>query len=450
MSGPHDGRAAAPSRRAADGWGPYLALVVLLAPVVVPAAPAQLAILDAFNVIALAAFAVAYLTRRITLRAPFAAGALVITLGSLIATVNAESPSAAAFTLAQDAYLYVWFVMLVSVLRTRGDLVALRMGWVAVGCAVALWGFFVLVVFHGNTTIAGIVGPKGTRLLSTFKDPNMCADYLGMSFFVLLSLGRHVGRGLRWGAAAIMVAAIVATKSNGGALSLAVGLCVWGLVRARTMRLPMPAIAGAALFAISLVAGGAWMISSLGVGAGELHKLQAHSFLARAAHSSQGRFKIWNQLEASMQKAPLGIGPGNSRWMSVTVAGRERAHSFYSKEAHSDYLAYAIERGPLAILVLLALVVQCFVLVRRVWRRRERGGRADPMAGALVAGLAGALACSAVHSLTIERLHFRHFWLLLAMVCAFADSARSRRESVAVAATPARAENAEPLAVASA
>ena len=31
--------------------------------------------------------------------------------------------------------------------------------------------------------------------------------------------------------------------------------------------------------------------------------------------------------------------------------------------------------------------------------------------------MAAALAASAVHSTVIEKLHFRHFWLLLALVC---------------------------------
>jgi hypothetical protein len=77
-----------------------------------------------------------------------------------------------------------------------------------------------------------------------------------------------------------------------------------------------------------------------------------------------------------------------------------------------------------------------------------RAGVTDSATGALVAALAGALAASAVHSLTIERLHFRHFWLLLAIVCALAETTR-RTRSKPVAA-PESEEPAERLAVASA
>ena len=446
MPGPEEGRAAARPRRTIDRWGPYLVLAVALAPVVVPTGPAELAILDAFNVIALVAFTVQFLTGRIELKLPFAAGALAITVGSLIAVVNAENVPAAMLALTQDAYLYLWFILLVSVMSVRGDLVGLRIAWAVVGVVEALIAF-ALLAQHGVTSFGAMAGPRGVRALGTFYDPNMCADYLGMSLFILLTLEGHVARALRWAGVAILLAAIVATKSNGGALSLAAGLAVWAAVRARTARIPLPALAGMALVLVSLVAATAWMTTT-GIGARELQSLQSHSFVARAEHSSQGRFKIWRQLEANLRDSPLGIGPGNSRWKSLTVEGRERPHSMYSKEAHSDYLAYAIERGPLAILALLALLVQCFFMVRRVWRRRSRGGRGDAAAGALVAGLAGALTCSAVHSLTLERLHFRHFWLLLALIAALAESTRRPRTQAVAATAPAHRDAAESFAAA--
>jgi O-antigen ligase len=252
---------------------------------------------------------------------------------------------------------------------------------------------------------------------------------------------------LRWGAGALLLATIVATKSNGGALSLFVGLVVWALVRARTTRFPLPALAGVALFVVSIVLAAGWMTAGLGVGARAIERIESHSFLARAGHSSEGRFKIWRQLEQTLRRAPLGIGPGNSRWVPLTVEGRERPHSMYSKEAHSDYLAYAIERGPLAVLALLFLVWQAFAKVNEVWKRRVSAGRVDPAAGALVAALAGALTCSAVHSLTLERLHFRHFWILLAMICALAQTTRPRARQT-VPAEPEHEKSAEPLAVA--
>jgi hypothetical protein len=50
--------------------------------------------------------------------------------------------------------------------------------------------------------------------------------------------------------------------------------------------------------------------------------------------------------------------------------------------------------------------------------------------GPLVAAVGGAFAASAVHGLTIEVLHFRHFWMLLAVICAIdAKVSGARAES---------------------
>jgi hypothetical protein len=151
-----------------------------------------------------------------------------------------------------------------------------------------------------------------------------------------------------------------------------------------------------------------------------------------------------------MMKSPLGIGPGNSSQMFLSVEGRERHDSMRSKEAHSDYLAYAIERGPLAIGALLVLIWLTFVRVNDGWKRRVRAGTSDRAAGGLVAALAGAFACSVVHSLTIERLHFRHFWMLLAMIYTFAEATRIRAPQPVAAAEPERMRATEPLVVAGA
>jgi hypothetical protein len=435
------------SPRGLDGWGLYLGLAVALLPFVATiAGTGQLIAMDGLNVLALMAFAVGVLTRQIRVRAPFFAAMIVVAVGSLIAVVNAESIPASALALLQDLYLYLWFIMLVSVMTTRGDLVAVRIIWAVVACVIALYGFYDLI--NGGVGIRSILSPKGERLTATFYDPNYCADYLGMSLFIVLSLSGQLAGVLRWGMAGLLVAAIVATKSNGGALSLFVGLSVWAVTRARTRRVPLPALAGGTLLALSLLVGAAWMVAGVGVGARGFEKFTSHSFLARVEHSKEGRFRIWRQLQQSMMKAPLGIGPGNSSQMFLSVEGRERHNSMRSKEAHSDYLAYAIERGPLAIGALVFLIGLTFLRVSGGWKRRVRAGTADRASGGLAAALAGAFACSVVHSLTIERLHFRHFWMLLAMIYAFAESTRAPAPEAKTDPAPERKRLAEPLVAA--
>ena len=70
---------------------------------------------------------------------------------------------------------------------------------------------------------------------------------------------------------------------------------------------------------------------------------------------------------------------------------------------------------------LLGLLAALFAQVAVYWRasRRTSGGaprRARLWTAAMLAVLAG----SVVHSLVIEKLHFRHYWLFIALLCASA------------------------------
>ncbi len=399
-----------------DGWGLYLVLLVCLVPVVVPSGPARTAIVDALIVPGLGAFAVLVLTKREVVDVPFLVPVMLMSLGSMIAVVNAVSPAASFLTMSQDAYLYLWFIMLVHLLRRR-DLDGIGVAWAWAANAVAALGI-VWVVTEGHLSALDLIKPTGRRAYGTFYDPNMFASYLVMSLFIVLGLGRRIGRLLRWGSISLLAVALVATKSNGGMLSLVASLAVWALVRAWTRRTSPVALAAAGLIVASVLLTGLWLIVGLGVGGSQLEAIQRQSFLARASHSSEGRFKIWQNLQRTYAKSPLGIGPGNSRWQTVSVEDRMRPDSMVQKEAHNDYLAYAIERGPLALLGLLALLAQAYWKLAQAWRRRAHPRARGSSVGPLVASAAGALVAASIHALTIEVFHFRHFWMLLAIVCA--------------------------------
>ncbi len=404
------------TRNRFDGWGLYLALIVCLIPVVVPSGPARLAIVDGVIVLGLAAFVVLFLTRKEPVSVPFMAPVLMITVGSLAAVVNAESPGAAFLTMAQDAYLFLWFIMLVHLLRDR-DLTPIQLTWIWVANIIAVYGIFV-VLTQGNLSLLDIIKPKGKRAYGTFYDPNMFAGYLVMSLFFVLSMGRRLGWVVRWGSILTMSVCIIATKSNGGMLSLLAGLGAWLAMRAWTRRVPAVAMAAGALLVVGLGLGALWMNAGVGLGSAQLSAFGNNSFLARAGHSSEGRFTIWKNLQTTYAKSPLGIGPGNSSYLTLSIQDRLRRNSLQAKEAHNDYLAYAIERGPLALLGLLVLMGSAFGKLGASARRRDDS---DPMSdanGPLVAAMTGAFVACAVHALTIEVLHFRHFWMLMAIVCA--------------------------------
>ncbi len=410
-------------------WELYLVIVVCLTPVYVPPGPGRTAIVDTVNASALVAFTVLWLATGRSVQVPFIGPMFLIFVGSVLATFNAANPGAAIYTLIQDAYLYVCFVMLVNLLSKRGDFRGLRLIWVLVASAISIIGI-VQVVTHGHASLLDVIKPKGFRALGTFDQPDTLSDYLVMSIFMVLSLNEEVGRMVRWSAIAIIGIGLVATKANGGIIALMSGLIAWTLVRAWTKRVSYTRLVAGALFALSVGLVAVWLVEGVGVGSSQIKQLQANSILGRMSHSSEGRMKIWGTLWRRYLNNPLGIGPGNSRWQVLTIEERVRptvgptetfdsgADPFVSKEAHNDYVSYLIERGPLALLGLLILKFQVFGRITQWWRGRAGSSRSRVRGGPLAAATFGAWVASWVNSNTIETLHFRHVWLFLAMVYA--------------------------------
>jgi hypothetical protein len=414
-------------------WAPYLVLVVCLVPVIVPPGPGRTAIVDAINIPALGIFAASVLTTRRPIRVPFLGPVILMSLGSVAATVNAANPSAAILTLVQDAYLYLWFVMLANVMHDRGDFRGLRLAWVCVANAIAIIGIL-QVVTHGNPSLQNLITPKGFRALGTFDQPDTLSDYLVMSIFMVLSLNEEAPRALRWSSIAIMCTGIVASKANGGVGSLMVGLIAWTLVRAWTKRVSYSRLIAGALVAFSVGLVTLWLVVGLGLGSGQFSELQTNSMFGRVSHSFEGRVKIWGSLLHRYRSNPLGYGPGNSRWQTVSVEERERplasgTDPFLSKEAHNDYLAYLIERGPLALLAMLVFKFQVFGRITRWWKNRAGSAQGWVPGGPLAAATFGAWVASWINSNTIETLHFRHVWLFLAMVYALGTMAGDARRT---------------------
>jgi hypothetical protein len=402
---------------------------VLLAPLCLPAGPGQTAVIDLVNLIAILAFALFVVAPgRQPLRAPLAAPLGVVAIGSLIACAWAASLGLAALNLAQDVYLYSWFLVVVNLVRTRRDLLAARVAWTWIAVAVSL-GAVGQLLLHTGGSLGTLLGSRGMRPASTLYNPNMLADYLMMSVFVAVSLAAEVRRAPLALATAVIGFGLLATKSNGGLIAFAAGAVVWCVVAIATgpSRRRGPILAVVAL-AASLAGVGAWVGAEWGVADGALSSLREHTFVGRMEHSSQSRMRIWDQLQRAYARSPLGIGPGNSGALTVGIADRERPDSYRSKEAHSDYLAYAIERGPLAVLGLVGLMLALFVHIADYWRNaRRRNGRGSRRAALWTASMSAALAASAVHSLVIEKLHFRHYWLFFALVCASSLTAAEHR-----------------------
>jgi hypothetical protein len=403
------------------GWRGYVVLVALLAPLCVPYGPGQSALLDFVNLPALALFGLFVLSGR-RFRTPFFFPVLLIAVGSGLATIGAPSMTKAVLSVAQDIYLFSWFLMLVNVMSSERDVRAVRIAWMWTAVAVS----FVALgqVFLHSGSLGGLLGARGLRPAATLYNSNMLADYLVVSLFIAVSLWKDVRR--RWLVPVIgtLLIGLIATKSNGGLISLGVGLVVWAVLRAISSRMAIKPLLATLVFIAGLVGIAWWMNAEFRFGDEQLASIRRHTFASRMEHSAESRGRIRETLERTYARSPLGIGPGNSGALTVGIAERERRDSYQSKEAHSDYLAYAIERGPLGLVGLIVMMVMGFAHVAGYWRYSPHRGVRSRHASRWTAAMAAALTASAVHSLVIEKLHFRHYWLLLAMVCASSYAAQ--------------------------
>ena len=447
---PAEGEVAAPVG-SGWAWSGYLVVTTLLLPFVHPIGPGQVAVGDLLNLVAILAFGLLTLSRRPRLSLPFLIPALVIAGASLLATANCVSPDQSFVTLAQDAYLYLWFLMLVNVCAAQRDLRAVRVTWLWVSVAIALYGVFLLAHNYGYG-LRELMSPKGVRAQATFGNANFFADYLVLSFFVIASLSSEVTWLVRLPALGAILLGLLASKSLGGMLSLLVGLGTWFAVRAVTRGASKLSLLAAALVVCGVGALGIWIVKEWDLGRQGLQVVTSQSVVGRLGKSSEGRLQIWGELGRRFEHSPLGIGPGNSSFIELEVANRERrGGSIYGKEAHNDYVGYAVERGPFALAALVAMIGLAFRRLATsesaIRSRRWRAGAA----GAWTAALAAGLAASTVHSLTIEKLHFRHYWLFLGLLfalCAWmrrddSEAAPPRRRASALSAprgiAPARA-----------
>jgi hypothetical protein len=268
----------------------------------------------------------------------------------------------------------------------------------------------------------------------------MSAEFQMLGVFTVLGLERGLPRWFSRAAMVLLFAGILTAKSNGTLIALATGLTVWALWRTHARGVPARRLAGALALAAVAIVLPAWLLSETGLGGEWLEKIREKSLLARMSHSSDVRGRIWERLEGRLVEQPLGIGPGNSSVGFVEIGETERPGGLDAKEAHNDYLGYAVERGPLGVLGLLAGLVAIVTRLARGRRALEaRTGDAGRAIAIQAAGL-GALAGLLVQSTVIEQLHFRHLWWWVAwmwaatgpvQVASAARAAISRRPVVA-------------------
>jgi O-Antigen ligase len=385
------------------------AIAVALLPLAVPTGPANIAPIDGFVVVAILATLLWAWGSGVPWRFPFAIPVGLALVGGAIGAYLGPVPGRAVLALVQDIILITWCWTVVNVGYRPRHLRVLLTTWVYSAIGWSILAFVGLIT--GTTLLTGQIERQGTRLQLTLADPSYTANYFFISMMLMWAIRRPRRRLLRYVAYVGFLAAIFATGSNSGMVAVVVGGTVAACLGVRRRFGTLTAVAALA----GVVAAGGLVASTV-----SLSQIQASAHDSRWSFVRQG---IGRSSDSASQREslvgesvrlyrygnPLGEGP-------VSTKPRLQAEMApLVKEAHNDYMAALIERGPLGLIGILMLV--CGLLVRSVYlttRLREvlRGVLQRPNA------LAGAVAGTLVGGTVYELLHVRHVWALFALVAA--------------------------------
>ena len=321
-------------------------------------------------------------------------GAIVALLAALV-TLNVLSLSAAGDVssalrfMAITLYLVVLAVWLASHLRTRARMRVVIRAYVAGAVATSALAVAALFVAYPGHELLG-----SDRAQGFFKDPNVFAPFLIPAALIafeetlrprVLGVRRPIAAALF----AVLVLGIVFAYSRAAWLNLAVALAAMALVI--SLRPGAVHMAGATLALLAVVAGVATSAVALTGSA---------SFFQERA-----RIQAYDSERFSAQATGVELGLGHAFGIGPGEFDRVQAVS-----AHSLYVRVLAEQGVLGLATLVALLAATLLLaVRNALQGRDAHGVGSAV---LLGAWCGLLANSAF----VDTLHWRHLWLVAALI----------------------------------
>jgi O-antigen ligase len=343
-------------------------------------------------------------------------------MAGLIAALFGSAPMRGVQSVVQEIFLLLWCAAIATVCCSPRALALVLRAWALTATGWA--GLMVVAVLIDERAISGAGTTAGddpnyvaglsetaTRARLFFDHPNMAGNFFMIAVFIVLASGFPRRLVARVGACGILVTAMFLTGSNAALLSLLVGagatfaLYLWrrrGLVAVTAVAALTLGVLGVAVVEV---------VPRVLATAAESDNDFIRYSIGRGARSAEARESLFSsQLELYEQGNVFGVGPSSTR----EVLGAETATTV--KQAHNDYLATLVERGPVGVLSLIGLIGAIWLRVARFARvpLPRRLHAAVPVPAAL-AGACLAFACTA---LTHEILHYRWLWTLLGIVAA--------------------------------
>jgi hypothetical protein len=312
---------------------------------------------------------------------------LALNLASAMAAVNL---GAAVRFLGITLYVITLGVWLTGYVNSpaQGRLVAAA--YIASAVGSALFGSLSLVAtFPGSD----LMSAGGLRARGLFEDPNVFGPFLVPATLLLIAERARPRLfaprpALTTTLLVVLVVGVVLSYSRAAWINLAVGVCVLafilakgrgGLRRALAVAVAV-AIAGSATIAV---------VETTGSGTFFEERAQVQSYDTERFDAQQAGVDLGFA-------RPLGIGPGQFEILEPVAA-------------HSLYVRVLSEQGLPGIAVLLALLATTLMLAAR---NLSLGDTYGVSSAALLAAWCGIL----VNSLVVDTLHWRHLWVLAALI----------------------------------
>ncbi|HZD38312.1 MAG TPA: O-antigen ligase family protein [Actinomycetes bacterium] len=427
VSPPHagPGPAGGPAGRRPLPFSVILLLpAVAFLPLLIPHGPSNTAPVDLLIMLYLVAATIGWVAPRRPMSFPLAAVTGFIVLVSLIGVGMSQFAGVGRTAVLIDLYLYVFFLAAVNDLRHDR--------W-ALGVVLATWAFTALVwaaLANGITfhflpdSLARLILSNSralNRASATADNPNLAASYFLVSLFVLAASPRPRTRWLRWLAGGWLILAIYSTGSVAGLVGLftGIGAALGSFLVRRAGSTARQTQVVVALMLIVVAVGAGAIVRTVAtrsvlsdVATISAEQKQGGVFqnsLGRSNRSLNGRLTLWTQ---GLDKS---FGRGNELF---GVGAGEAKYTVDYKSLHNDILAYLVERGIIALFALAALYWLVF---------REASRLLGPRGPTGLHVLGAAVFANFAFSMTHQTLHFRHVWLLFALIWA-ATSLSSEEE----------------------
>lgn len=386
-----------------------IAVATAFLPLLTPTGPANVAPVDLFIGLGLAASLLWIAATNQRVRFPYLVALSLTLLGGAIGALVGPVPTTGLIALLQDLWLACWCWAVFNISRTARNLQIVLSTWIYSAIA---WGTVLMIgVIISLPALTGVNAREGSRVQLTMGDPSYAANYFFITIMLMWATQRPRRRSARVAASLLFIVAIALTGSNSGVTSLLVGGGIaavagtwrrWGAARALTALLIV-------ILAGGLVATSVSLTKLQNQAAGSPYPFIRDGF-GRGTSLNQRGVLLQESLTLFRNGSIFGEGPAS------TKPRLQKSGAAFDKQAHDDYLGALTERGFVGFAGVL-LLVGCLLLraggtVAGTLRNGYESVLVRP--NALLGAVAGTLVAAAVYGL----LHNRHIWTLYAITAA--------------------------------